>query len=253
MKESKRMIAGSIQDYLDCGAYYGFRNFGFVQPEHIDGTVLFSTALYTAISKFHHARAAGESISLSKFLMWFTQFWIEKAENNPLVRFDDGTDFVSLYWQGQLLIEAYYKEYPLDEFAAYAVEQPFSCGIDGITVQGVVDLIERDLDGNLVVSEFIPVYTPYDIGSVEKHVELVLGCMALRDNRRDQKLFRRIDCFVQKPQIRFDQWFAIQNPEEERRAVELVFKARDGIQAGVFASNMKSWRCERCGYHVQCG
>jgi hypothetical protein len=253
MNVPKTLPAYAIQEYLDCGAHYCYHNVDAIQPECIDAMSLFSNALYQTISALHRSRMTGGRMTRTQFLLYFNRIWIDAAVAYRNMRFSEGTSFESLLWHGRILLDKYYIEYPFDAFSVSAVERPFSCDIDGITVRGVIDLMERDDGGNLVVSEFVLPDRSYAIGSVDKHIELVLGIIAYHDWCPDGKFFRCIDCFVEKPILRFDQWFTVQNAEEEQCAADIVRKAWDGIQGGNFTPNMSSWRCGRCGYQKQCG
>ena len=98
----------------------------------------------------------GNKIALEDLQAIFEDYWREDAEDNKFISYSTGKDFKKLLAEGKSLLETFYREIPQKGFTILSIEEPFEFDIDGIDAPmiGVMDLVEEDEEGTVVITEY---------------------------------------------------------------------------------------------------
>jgi len=255
LRQQPHLSASSINDYVECGLLYKLGKIDQVQPEYTSDALLFGSTIHKILELFYLAKKGKMKLAL-EFLHqeWETQ-WQDTVNQHPDIRYKDGENFESLLLQGQQLLAAYYQDVPQDSFKVLQTEYPFSFTMEGVPVPiiGVMDLIEEDDGGNVVITDFKTSSRAYSTDEIDKSFQLTVYHMAARRNGfADREILLRFDCLIKTRTPKFQQYYTVRNEEDEQRAIKKIQSVWNGIQKGVFVPNDTSWKCGYCSFQKQC-
>jgi len=255
LRDQPHLSASAVQDYLDCGMRYRLSRIERKPPECVHDSLVFGSVIHRALKLFHRERMIGNHLDTEDLLRGFEQFWREDAEDRPEIRWMEGACFESLLEHGRALLSVYHEHVPRDGFRVVAVEEPFSLSVEGIPVPliGVIDLVEEDSSGTIVVVDFKTTARACSTEEVNRSMQLTLYGMAVRSaGFEDREILVRFDCLIKTRTPKFQQCYSIRTPEDEVRAVRKIRHIWDGIVKGVFIPNDHSWKCTRCEFRGYC-
>jgi putative RecB family exonuclease len=157
--------------------------------------------------------------------------------------------------EGKSLLATYYHQLPEDDFTVLGIEEPFLFNIPGVPVPfiGVIDLVEEDLSGTVIISDFKTSSKAYTADEVDKSLQLTLYGMAAKANGyQNDDILLRFDCLIKTKIPKFEQYYSVRSESDEKHAVRLIQKVWEGISKGVFIPNDTSWKCAFCEFKVNC-
>ncbi len=253
--EKPHLSATAVNDYQECGLRYRLGRIDRKTPECINDSRIFGSAIHRALKVFHRERMYGNFLDVEELVRGFAQSWREEAEDRISIRWSPQADFETLLVYGGLLLEAYHAAHPRDGYRVIAVEEPFHLSVEGIPVPivGVIDLVEEDSSGTVVVVDFKTTGRSYSSEEVNRSLQLTLYSMAVRGGGfSDREILVRYDCLIKTRKPGFQQYYSIRTAEDEARAVRKIRQVWDGVVKGVFIPNDQSWKCQRCEYRGHC-
>ncbi|MHB9029768.1 MAG: RecB family exonuclease [Candidatus Latescibacterota bacterium] len=255
LRDRPHLSASAIHDYLECGLRYRLARVEKRKPDCVPDSLLFGTVIHRSLKMFHRERMAGNRVEREELLRSFERFWREDAEDRTDLRYGEGKTFENYLALGKELLATYYDEAPRDGFRVIAVEEPFRLAVEGVSapIIGVIDLVEEDSQGTIVVSDFKTTSRAFSPEEVNRSMQLTLYGMAVRAGGfSDREILVRFDCLVKTKVPGFRQYYSIRTPEDEARAVRKIRHIWDGIMKGVFIPDDHSWKCPRCEYRTGC-
>ncbi len=254
LREQPHLSVSSINDYAECGLRYRLSRVERRLPEFTSDSLLLGVAVHRALKFFHQARKAGNRPPLPEVIENFETCWREETGNRPDIRYGEGKDFESLREMGKALLTVYHERME-DDFRVLAVEEPFLLRIKGVPAPliGVVDLVEEDSSGTIVVTDFKTASRAFSSEEVDRNLQLTVYGMAVRAGGfEDREILLRFDCLIKTKIPQYRQFYSVRTVEDEVRAVRKIRRIWDGIMKNVFIPNDTSWKCERCEYRKQC-
>lgn len=255
LRAQPHLSASSVREYLECGLHYRFSHIDAVPKEFIPDALVFGSAMHRTIDRYHRERCEGTFVSQEDTKLMFARYWKEAVEATSDIKYRDGSDFASLRDKGMAMIGVYVDQMKESPYRMLATEQPFKLVLDGLLVPviGVIDLIEEDDSGTIIITENKTAARSYSADDVDGNLQLTLYHLAARSGGfKDRAIILKIDCLLKTKTPRFEQYYTTRSPEDERRIIRLVSDVWHGIASNVFLPNLTSWKCQNCEYKSHC-
>ena len=257
LRNEPHLSASSINDYLECGLYYRFSRIDNLKPEFKSDNLEFGSCIHKALADFHLERLIGNKMTLKDLQKLFEIYWREKAEGNNDIVYREDKDFETLLAEGKGLLAAYYEDRMKteDQLTVMAIEEAFRFTIEGLPVPiiGVMDLIEEDKSGSIIVTDFKTSSRAYSEEEANRNFQLSIYHLAAKANgygNRDISL--KIDCLIKTKKAKFIQYSTSRTEMDELRTVKKIRNVWDAVQNGIFIPIDDSWRCKDCGFKNYC-
>ena len=255
LRQSPHLSVSAINDYVECSLQYRFGRVDHLEPEYISDALLFGTCIHRVLEGFHLAKKKREKIPLAYLIQQFENHWVRVNEENPHIQFKEGEDFKSLLQKGKELLTIYYRDLPQDSFRVLDTESSFSFELEGLEVPivGVMDLVEEDEAGNIIITDFKTSSHAYSKDEIDKSFQLTIYYMAARRNGfANREILLRFDCLIKTKTPKFQQYWTVRTEEDEKRAIRKIRSVWEGIQKGVYIPNDTSWKCGYCAFKNHC-
>lgn len=255
LRQQPHLSVSSINEYVECGLQYKIDKIDRVKPEYASDALLFGSAIHRVLEIVHQAKRGKLRLAL-EFLQseWETQ-WQTIVNEHPDIRYKEGESYESLLMTGKQLLAAYHRDVPQDSYKVLETESPFSFTIEGVPLPiiGVIDLIEEDEGGNLVITDFKTTSRAYSAEEIDKSFQLTVYHMAAKRNGfADREILLRFDCLIKTRSPKFLQYYTIRTEEDEQRAIKKIHSVWEGIQKRIFTPNDASWKCGYCAFQNHC-
>ena len=254
LKKEPHLSATAIGDYIECGLLYKLGRIERVQPEFTSDAMVFGAVIHTVLAGFYQEKMLGDKPLLKDLHQGFEKHWGESIEGREDIQYAEGKDFETLLREGKDLLTAYYHKLPEDNFTTLAIEEPFSFTIEDLPVPviGVIDLVEQDEAGTIVITDWKTSSRAYSTDEVDQNFQLVVYQMGLKKCFGDREILLRFDCLIKTKTPKFEQYYTTRSETEERRAAKKIINVFEGISREVFIPNDTSWRCKTCAYKGHC-
>jgi len=255
LKKQPHLSATAVGDYIECGLLYKLGRIDKVQLEFTSDALEFGAVIHTVLAEFYQEKMVGEKPLLKQLHESFEKHWTVSAEGREDIRYAEGKDFETLLREGKELLTAYYHKLPEDNFTTLAIEEPFSFTIENLPVPviGVIDLVEQDEAGTLVIADWKTSSRSYSVDEVDQNFQLSVYQVAIKESGfNDRDILLRLDCLIKTKTPKFEQYYTTRAAQDERRAAKKIIQVWEGIEKGVFLPHDTSWRCQNCPYKNHC-
>jgi len=185
----------------------------------------------------------------------FKKHWHQRAEDRTDIQYADGQDFNTMLNQGTDLLTAWYENLTEDNFKVISVEEPFSIDIENLDVPviGVIDLVEEDESGTIIITDFKSSQKSYSVSQVDENQQLTFYQMAVKNNGfADREILLKFDCLIKTKNPKFESYWTTRSEIDEIKLVKKIRQVWDGICKGVFIPNDTSWKHKYCPYRQHC-
>jgi putative RecB family exonuclease len=254
-RKSPHLSASSVGSYLDCGLAFKFSRIDKLPPEFRSDGLELGSVMHQVLADFNEQRMHGSILPVDALQEKFINYWTAAAEQREDIVYKEGKDFKKLLEEGQKLISVYYESRPWEDFKVVAVEKAFQFSIEGLAVPiiGVMDLVEEDASGTIVIVDYKTTGRAYSISDVDNSLQLTLYLMGAKANGfRDREILLRFDCLIKTKKAKFEQYYTTRDKALEERAAKKIIEVWKGISKGVFIPADDSWQCKNCGYKGYC-
>jgi len=255
LRSKPHISVSSINAYVNCGLQYKLRRIDRLPPESISDNLVFGSVIHKCLADFNQEKMTGNKLDLIELQGIFEKYWREEAEGNSFISYSNGKDFKRLLAEGKNLLEAFYRELPREGFTILSIEEPFQFNIDGIDVPmiGVMDLVEQDIEGTIVITEYKTASKAFSIDQIERLFQLTVYHMAAKRNGfGDCEIVLKIDSLIKTQKPRFESVYTTRTDADEKRATKKILEVWKGIQNNIFIQNEASWLCSKCEYRTYC-
>lgn len=229
-------------------------------PEFMPASLPFGRALYAAAAVFYRSiKETGLRLDLSALTGEFDTEW-EKEIASQRVSFPGKTSINSHRDLGQALLQRFYEE--VQPRKVEAVEYPFAVSLTDpntgdpleLSLVGVVDLIESDDEGNLIIAELKTSSKRYADSQGENQLVGMIYAYAM-----DQLGFRttsaqtliRYDVLVKTKSPAFQQIYFNKTPQDYGRLSRWIQEVLQAIERESFFPNF-GWACHNCQFRSRC-
>ena len=250
------LSASSIRDYMDCGLLFKFTRIDRLQFELKPSALIFGTVIHRVLAEFNEERMNANILSSEELKRRFEEYWQGSVSQENNIKYKDGQNANTLLIEGKMLLDAYYHSYPRDNFRILGIEEPFQFNIEelNLPIHGVMDLIEEDADGTIIVTDYKTAAKAYTADEIDKNFQLTLYNMAAKRamGYGDREILLKFDCLIKTKTPKFAQYYTTRDEIAEHRAIRKIGAVWEGIQNEVFIPNDGGWRCKDCAFKSHC-
>src|SRR5271157_144898 len=184
LRQKPHLSASSINDYMDCGLLYKLGRVLKLKPEIRPDALEFGSIIHKVLAEFYKHKLEGEIVPLEDLQILFEAWWKKATSKGPEITYKDGKNAEILLQEGKSLLSAYYQKLPRDDFQAIAIEDPFQFTLPNflIPIIGVLDLVEEDEAGAIIITDWKTSSHAYSADEVDKHLQLTVYHLAARAN-----------------------------------------------------------------------
>ena len=254
-RKGPHLSASSIAEYMECSLSYRFSRIDKLRPEFKSDNMEFGSCIHQALADFHQERMTGNILTLNQLQERFIYHWTIRAADNDEIKFKSDSGFNSLMEQGKALLKVYHESFSEENTTVIAIEEPFRFAIDNlpIPIVGVMDLVEEDDQGNIIITDFKTAARSYTETDVSKNPQLTLYHLASKLNGYGERnIIMKLDVLIKTKTSQFKRYYTARDRLDEIRAIRKIQEVWKGITKGVFIPNDTSWKCTECFYKTAC-
>ena len=236
-----------INEFTTCPRRYHLHRRLGLEAEFCPSGLLFGSAIHEALSLFHQLRLEGKEATIDRMMDGFTE--CIKSERLP-VRYGPGeSPGLMKALAKRMLLN--YLECPRTGGRVLAVEQAFevSLAVSLPPIQGVIDLVETDTRGHLVVTDFKTASSRREPAPGQ----LILYCQAMKalDYPGSANLTARYVVLLKKREPEVVSYEIKVAGEDVERLRSLYSSVWQDIQLGC-SFPKTGWWCEGCQWQKCC-
>jgi len=253
-----------IFTYLACSLKYKFQYFERRQHERVSIALPFGSAIHSAIERYYRSLKDKGSLEPLEII----QEVFEDSLNADLDQRDipifykkETPDRKSAIEMGKGLLKAFYEGIDLTGFEIAGIELPLTARLfneDGqpvdMTVTGIIDLLLKDAQGNIIAVDNKTAKQPYAQATVDEDLQLTSYAYLLASNKfviPTADVYCRFDVMRKLKTPKFQQHYTIRTAAQRRRFAKLTNAILAGIDSRIFIPN-KSWMCGDCQFAKAC-
>ena len=250
--------------YQTCPLKYKFQYVVQEPPERLSSALPFGRAIHSSLELYYREiQTTGVILPLERIQAVFRDNLVEQVECStvPIIYKKDAQDFSALLVLGEAMLKAFYEKVDLTGCEIIGIEVPLSAPLYtedrellDIKLYGVLDLIIKDISGNLLCIDNKTAKAKKSQSAVDEDLQLTTYSYLLAANKyafpRSQ-----INCGFQvlrklkKPTIEY--YYTTRTAEHRKKFAHLVSSILHGIENRVFYP-VTSWMCGDCQYKEAC-
>lgn len=254
LRKKPHLSASGINDYLGCGLLYKLGRVLKLKSEIRPDNLEFGSIIHPVLAEFYRNKLLGEIVPLFDLQILFEALWKEATRTGPKITYKEGKNAQILLQDGKNLLSAYYQKLPREDFQVLAIEEPFQFSLPNLPVPiiGVLDLVEEDESGSIIITDWKTASKAYSEDDINKNLQLTIYHMAARANGyKDREILLRFHCLIKTKTPRFEEYYTTRAEIDEIRTTKKIRHVWEGISKGVFIPN-ESWKCKGCSYKNAC-
>jgi putative RecB family exonuclease len=237
LRKKPHLSHSSINMYMECGLQYKFSKIDKLKPQFVADNLVYGITVHRVLADFHQERLIGKLLSEDDLCDLFGKYWKDAAEDNESIKYSKNNSYNGILTQGKSLLKAYHRHLPRELYNIVAIEEPFSINLDGLDIPiiGVMDLVEEDGDGTIIITENKTSGKAYSNNQIDQNLQLTVYQIAARSNGyRDRDILLRIDCLIKTKAPTFKSYYTCRSGLDEHRAIQEDSKSMGRYQKGCF-------------------
>lgn len=254
-----RISKTHMQTYLMCPRKFYFQYVVNLPWEFTPASLPFGKALHAAVAFFYGTlQHKGWKPDLPSVIAEFKAVWQNETARCEVV-FTSSTE-ESMEGLGTALLQSFYEQ--VKPRTIEAIEYPFSVPVydpDGgrpldFTLVGIIDLIESDEEGNLIISELKTSAKRYADSQGENQLDGLIYAYALDQlgfRTADNRTLIRYDVLVKTKTPAFQQAYFNKEAGDYRRLTRWIKEILQALDRGAFYPNF-GWSCKQCQFKKTC-
>jgi putative RecB family exonuclease len=260
-REDLHISHSQIFTYLNCSLKYYFSYVEGRTPEHRPAAMLFGSAIHAAIARYYKGvQKKGKPEPLSLLQDLFHDYWNWQVEDTGIpIAYKEGQNKDNMLNEGQLLVKTFCES--AQPMEVIGVEEPYSSVLydeegnpTDFKLVGIVDCIQRDKDGKMIIIDNKTANRAYSKDKIEQDLQMtVYSYLAASSGLVPAKseTLHRFDVLLKLKKPRLDIYYTTRSAADRRRLAKIINQVLRGIEAGVFFPN-PSWMCSDCQYAQAC-
>ena len=260
-REDLHISHSQIFTYLNCSLKYYFSYVEGRMPEHRPAAMLFGSAIHAAIARYYKSvLKKGKPEPLSLYQDLFHDHWNWETEDTGIpIAYKEGQNKDNMLNEGQLLVKTFCES--AQPMEVIGVEEPYSSVLydeegtpTDFKLVGIVDCIQRDKDGKMIIIDNKTANRAYSKDKIEQDLQMtVYSYLAASSGLVPAKseTLHRFDVLLKLKKPRLDIYYTTRSAADRRRLAKIINQVLRGIEAGVFFPN-PSWMCSDCQYAQAC-
>jgi putative RecB family exonuclease len=255
-----RISKSQIQTYLICPRKFWFQYVVGAMPEFLPASLPFGRALHAAVAAFYLSiKETGMKPELDSITREFVAIW-ETEVAGQRVSFKGKTSVDSHIGLGKALLAKFYDQ--VHPRKIEAIEYPFAVTLSDpntgdhldVTLVGIVDLIESDDEGNLIIAELKTSSKRYADSQGENQLDGLIYAYAMNQlgfRTTNAETLIRYDVLVKTKSPAFQQIYFNKSPEDYGRLARWIQAVLQSIVRESFFPNF-GWACHNCQFRSRC-
>jgi DNA helicase-2/ATP-dependent DNA helicase PcrA len=223
-----------ISSYLDCPRQYWYRYEQRV-PAVQSAEAVHGVILHEALRRAGELRQQGKKVSAAALRSILARVW----RDTP---FPDERRAPTFKRNGEAQLETYRKSGGLDSPAAY-LEHPFQVAVDGWTLHGIIDRVDRSELGSRIVDY----KTGRPVAKRKRDLQLALYGLGAASALAVEHAELEVVYLASGQVVRVDGAAALLSEARGEGS-----RAADGIKGGRFEARPERRRCRLCAYRLAC-
>jgi putative RecB family exonuclease len=255
LRKAPHLSASGVNEYVECSLLYRFGRVDRLPMEFVAAELEFGTVIHKVLEEYYRAKMIGEKLLLKDLHELFRALWKKATNERSDIQFQEGQNPETLSMMGVDLLTAWFNKLQEDNFQVIGVEEAFSFNLPEISasVIGVVDLLETDESGALIITDFKTSSRAYSVGDVDRNQQLTLYQMAMKRNgHAGHEILLKFDCLIKTQKPKFESYWTTRSEVDEIRMERKIRQVWSGISKGIFIPNDTSWKCPRCHHRKAC-
>jgi len=260
-REDLHISHSQIFTYLNCSLKYYFSYVEGRMPEHRPAAMLFGSAIHAAIARYYKGvLKKGKPEPLSLYQDLFHDHWNWGTEDTGIpIAYKDGQNQDSMLNEGQLLVKTFCES--AQPMEVVGVEEPYSSVLydeegnpTDFKLIGIVDCIQRDKEGNMIIIDNKTANRAYSKDKIEQDLQMTVYSYLAAASKlvpAKSETLHRFDVLLKLKKPRMDSYYTTRSAADRRRLAKIINQVLRGIEAGVFFPN-SSWMCSDCQYAQAC-
>jgi CRISPR/Cas system-associated exonuclease Cas4 (RecB family) len=252
-----RVSKSQLQTYLMCPLKFYFTYVTGQAWEFTPAVLPFGRAIHAAAAYFYRqVQATGEKPSLDALLEEWRMAWaVESAAEDIRYEKLSAEDLAAL---GERMLARFHAAAAPRAIAA--VEYPFAVPLVDpdtgetldVSLVGIIDLIEMDDDGNLIVAELKTAAKKMTDGEAEAKLDALVYAYAMTQlGLSPADALVRFDVLTKTKEPEFQQMFVTKDDGDFRRLMRWIRDILRSIEAGAFHA-APGWACKQCQFQKAC-
>jgi putative RecB family exonuclease len=253
-----------IFTYLACSLKYKFQYFERRRHERVSIALMFGSAIHSSIERYYRSLKDKGSLESLEVIQ-------EVFEDNLNADLDqrgisilykkETPDRKSTIEMGKGLLKAFYEGIDLIGFEIAGIELPLTARLFNengqpmdMIVTGIIDLLLKDAQGNIIAVDNKTAKQPYAQATVDEDLQLTSYAYLLASNKfvfPTADVYCRFDVMRKLKTPKFQQHYTIRTAAQRRRFAKLTNAILAGIDERIFIPN-KSWMCGDCQFAKAC-
>jgi len=224
----------AISSYRDCPRQFWYRHVQRL-PVVQSAEAVHGVILHEVLRRAGEERRIGRRVTAPRLRTLFDQVW-------KTVPFPDERRLPTFKRIGAAELEAYRKHGGLDSVPAY-LEQPFNVAVDGWTLRGVIDRIDRSGDAWRIIDY----KSGRPVTRRRRDLQVALYALGAASALKLEPLELEVVYLASGESVRIEQVDSL-----VREAQADGSEVAEGIRAGRFEARPERRRCRLCPYRLAC-
>lgn len=263
LQDSLHVSHGQIFSYLACGLRYRFQYVERRKPERLSISLPFGKAIHASLERYYLGLQRGIAEPQDALEDLFAEQLTGEiqATDVPVLFKKETPDLGSAIAMGRSMLKVFHEQVDLGDTEVVAVELPLSATLYSgeakateYQLVGIIDLLLRDSQGNLIVVDHKTAAQQKSQGAVDEDLQLTAYSYLLTAGGKAPALSNtrcRMDVLRKLKTPKFERYDTKRTAKDRRRFARIAEGVLAGIDARIFIP-AKSWLCSDCAYRQAC-
>lgn len=253
-----RVSASQVKTYLLCPELFRHRYVVGTRPTHRSAEAVLGTCLHEALALHHeHLKEHGEKAPLASVVQRFDLQFAAATKGSVPILWPDAEAQDRMAEQAHELLKLYLETVRIHR--VLAVEKPFKVSPQDLPpgfrfhepLAGIIDLIEEDLDGTVVITDLKTAARKFDDNRLRWDLQMTLyKAAAAALGYPEAKLRFRVLVKTKTPRI--DTHDIRRDDHQLAEAGQVVSGVLRAIDQSIFYP-LRGWLCTTCEFRSECG
>ncbi len=264
LKQELHISHSQIFTYLNCSLKYQL-NYVEARPlERLSIALPFGSAMHTSIERYYRSLKDKDYLEpLSVLEELFSDYLSLELDHPdiPIIYKKDTPDKDGAINLGKKMLKAFYESVDLTGKEIVGIELPLSAKLytpEGKATElkliGVLDLVLRDQNGELIVVDNKTAAKPKSQSAVDEDMQMTAYSYLLATNKYvfpTATVNCRMDVLRKLKTPKMEQYFTVRTASDRKRFAKITSAVLSGIENRTFIPQ-RSWMCSDCGYTEAC-
>jgi len=263
-KQELHISHSQIFTYLNCSLKYQLMYVEARPPERLSIALPFGSAIHSSIERYYRSMKEKDYLEPLNVLEELFSDCLSLELNHciiPVIYKKDTPDKDGAINMGKKMMKAFYESVDLTGMEIVGVELPLSAKLytpEGEATElkliGVLDLILRDQNGELIVIDNKTAAKPKTQSTVDEDLQLTAYSYLLAANKfvfPTATVNCRLDVLRKLKTPKMEYYFTVRTAADRKRFAKIASAVLSGIENKIFIPQ-RSWMCSDCGYTELC-